>query len=567
MARQSTRGVACRACRAPARRRRGRRDRRRRGRVVAGAARRPRHASGAGRGPGDRPRRALRRRPAPPVLAGGQRPLLALRRRALRRLRRRGRRRRRLPARRLPVPGAAAGRGALGRRPRDAAPPRARGWSAGRSRSSRPGRPTSRSTGSPRPASGPMTASSTRTRPPSATSAARALGAEVHLDTPVDALRGDRDGWRVASGATDAAGASTASSTPPAPGGAVAALAGAELPVVASRRDVFVTGPVAGCRCPRRWSSTRRPASGGARRASACCSAARTPRSPRASARASIGAGSRQVLEAALPRFPFLAEVGLDRRASWWGWYEVTPDHLPAIGEAPDAPGLVHAAGFSGHGVQHAPATGHAVADLLLAGGSGGFDLSPVRPRALRRLRRRHAGGGAGRMTARMAHAGPCGCCGGPRRPIPADGRRPAARLRTRRRARRGARAAAPRRDRRPDRRPTRAAARRRLPGARHRALGGLPARPARGAPGAPAPEGAQRPLQRGVRRAARAGAAPRHGPSARSDRRRPAARRLGRPPAARALAPPRGWRGPAARATAPSAGTWRRCCGGSGCG
>jgi sarcosine oxidase, subunit beta len=40
----------------------------------------------------------------------------------------------------------------------------------------------------------------------------------------------------------------------------------------------------------------------------------------------------------------------------------------------------VHAAGFSGHGVQHAPATGLAVADLLTDGLSRDVDLSPFDP-------------------------------------------------------------------------------------------------------------------------------------------------------------------------------------------
>jgi sarcosine oxidase subunit beta len=210
-------------------------------------------------------------------------------------------------------------------------------------------------------------------------SAARALGAELHLDTPVDALRGDRDGWRVASGGrswrvdrvVNAAGAWA---------GGVAALAGAELPVVASRRDVFVTGPVAGLPLPTPLVVDTQTGVWWRSEGERLLLGRSNPAEPPGFREGVDWRWFEQVLEAALPRFPFLAEVGLDRRASWWGWYEVTPDHLPAIGEAPDAPGLVHAAGFSGHGVQHAPATGHAVADLLLAGGSGGFDLSPFDP-------------------------------------------------------------------------------------------------------------------------------------------------------------------------------------------
>jgi sarcosine oxidase subunit beta len=51
-------------------------------------------------------------------------------------------------------------------------------------------------------------------------------------------------------------------------------------------------------------------------------------------------------------------------RRGWAGLYAVTPDHHPVIEET--LPGFVTAAGFSGHGFQHAPATGQVVADIVL---------------------------------------------------------------------------------------------------------------------------------------------------------------------------------------------------------
>jgi glycine/D-amino acid oxidase-like deaminating enzyme len=48
------------------------------------------------------------------------------------------------------------------------------------------------------------------------------------------------------------------------------------------------------------------------------------------------------------------------------GFYDVTPDHQPLVGEA--APGLWVTAGFSGHGFMIAPALGRIVADALLQG-------------------------------------------------------------------------------------------------------------------------------------------------------------------------------------------------------
>lgn len=50
------------------------------------------------------------------------------------------------------------------------------------------------------------------------------------------------------------------------------------------------------------------------------------------------------------------------------GFYEDTPDHNPLIGWDPWTPGLIHAAGFSGHGLMHAPFTAATVAHIIAAG-------------------------------------------------------------------------------------------------------------------------------------------------------------------------------------------------------
>lgn len=84
-------------------------------------------------------------------------------------------------------------------------------------------------------------------------------------------------------------------------------------------------------------------------------------------------------LELALPRFPFLAAAELDHRACWAGLYAMTPDHLPILGAMPGASGWHNACGFSGHGVQHAPATGHLIAEEVLDGGASSFDLTDFR--------------------------------------------------------------------------------------------------------------------------------------------------------------------------------------------
>lgn len=63
-------------------------------------------------------------------------------------------------------------------------------------------------------------------------------------------------------------------------------------------------------------------------------------------------------------------------RRGWAGLYAVTPDHHPIIEES--VPGLVTAAGFSGHGFQHAPATGRVVADLVVDGETDVVDVSAL---------------------------------------------------------------------------------------------------------------------------------------------------------------------------------------------
>ena len=64
-------------------------------------------------------------------------------------------------------------------------------------------------------------------------------------------------------------------------------------------------------------------------------------------------------------------------RRGWAGLYGLTPDDNPIVEET--VPGFVQAVGFSGHGFQHAPATGRIVADLCLEGETGIVSLEPYR--------------------------------------------------------------------------------------------------------------------------------------------------------------------------------------------
>ena len=58
----------------------------------------------------------------------------------------------------------------------------------------------------------------------------------------------------------------------------------------------------------------------------------------------------------------------------WAGLYAVTPDHHAIVEES--VPGVVTAAGFSGHGFQHAPATARVVAEVVVDGEASTVDVS-----------------------------------------------------------------------------------------------------------------------------------------------------------------------------------------------
>jgi glycine/D-amino acid oxidase-like deaminating enzyme len=73
------------------------------------------------------------------------------------------------------------------------------------------------------------------------------------------------------------------------------------------------------------------------------------------------------------PWLPFLEELG-HHKAVTSGLYADTGDHNPLIGYDANMTNLVHAAGFSGHGLMHAPFTARIVAALVAAG----HDLSEI---------------------------------------------------------------------------------------------------------------------------------------------------------------------------------------------
>ncbi len=80
-----------------------------------------------------------------------------------------------------------------------------------------------------------------------------------------------------------------------------------------------------------------------------------------------------QTLSRARDLLPALRDSSVE--ATWAGYIDSTPDGVPVIGETP-VPGLVLAAGFSGHGFGIGPGAGELVADLV-TGEATRFDPAP----------------------------------------------------------------------------------------------------------------------------------------------------------------------------------------------
>ena len=75
-------------------------------------------------------------------------------------------------------------------------------------------------------------------------------------------------------------------------------------------------------------------------------------------------------------RHPLFANVEI--QSSWSCYYEMTPDDHPIVGAVPGVDGLYIAAGFSGHGYMHSPATGRLIVEEMVDGKARTLDIADL---------------------------------------------------------------------------------------------------------------------------------------------------------------------------------------------
>jgi glycine/D-amino acid oxidase-like deaminating enzyme len=207
---------------------------------------------------------------------------------------------------------------------------------------------------------------------------ARSLGATfLHAEATAIETRGGRaTGVRLADGTRRAAGAIVQAAG--AWSSTLVAALGIDLPVRPRKRDVFVfTSPASLPACPLVIDPSGfwfRP-----ERDRFLCGApprGADPDEPR------LDAIDHALFEDWLwprlaQRVPAFEALRLER--SWAGYYEMnTFDANGIVGPVPGVEGLYIACGFSGHGMQQAPAVGRGLAELIALGRYATLDLSPL---------------------------------------------------------------------------------------------------------------------------------------------------------------------------------------------
>jgi len=150
--------------------------------------------------------------------------------------------------------------------------------------------------------------------------------------------------------------------------GAVAHMAGADLPVQPLRRMLVLTEPVTGL--PERLPMIIDMSTGWHfRQEGLGILMAWADPDQQSGFRSDFDpAFIEKILIHAADRVPDFANLAVNPRRCWAGLYTMSPDHHAILGPAPEVRGFYFANGFSGHGVMHSPATGRIIADLIVHG-------------------------------------------------------------------------------------------------------------------------------------------------------------------------------------------------------
>lgn len=161
----------------------------------------------------------------------------------------------------------------------------------------------------------------------------------------------------------------------------LAAMAGLDLPVRPYRRQLFFTDPFEDL--PEQFPLTIDLELGWYMRREGKGLLLSGPQDSESSFNEKVDFDSQEwTAERSLHRCPVLERARIVR--GWAGLYDVSPDHHAIIGEFPELRGFVCANGFSGHGFQHSPAAGLAVAELIVEGRATTIDIYPLRPTRFR---------------------------------------------------------------------------------------------------------------------------------------------------------------------------------------
>jgi sarcosine oxidase, subunit beta len=207
---------------------------------------------------------------------------------------------------------------------------------------------------------------------------ARRSGARLETNRRVTAIRTSGDGSRVVGVEVDgeAIEAPIVVLAAGVWGPALASTSGVDLPVTPEPRQLVLTTPFPG-RPDRRTLVIDTSTMFFFHREGDGVLMSRAPAHPQVTFETALD--DRFVAEELLPYaitiLPALANAGL--AATWTGLYEISPDRDAILGPVRGLDGLLLAAGFSGHGFQHAPIVGKVLAELAV-GAPPTVDISPL---------------------------------------------------------------------------------------------------------------------------------------------------------------------------------------------